>query len=73
MTQWQRTQYRRLLALLDYAETLPDREKRQLGSRLIVLTEAVDVLIGRPRNGGSHHHIANVIGELERKHIQATV
>jgi hypothetical protein len=68
-TNWQRTQYARLLALLDFAETLEDRPKRLLGMRLIQLTRAVDALIRSPRHGGNHHHVAGLITELEDKHL----
>lgn len=65
LTNWQRTQYRRLLALLDHAETLEDEPKRRLGFRLIQITAAVDALIRSPRHGGNHGHIAGLISELE--------
>jgi hypothetical protein len=69
LTNWQRTQYRRLLTLLDHAETLEDKPKRALGYRLIQLTRAVDSLIRSPKHGGNHHHVAGLLTELETKHL----
>ena len=69
LTKWQRAQYRRLLDLLDYAETLEDTAKRKLGFRLIQLTAAVDALVRpAPRHGGSNHsYVAELITDLESK------
>lgn len=72
LTNWQRNQYTRLLALLDHAETLEDRPKRSLGFRLIQITRAVDALIRSPRSGGNHNHVAGLITELETKHLRAS-
>ncbi len=69
LTNWQRTQYKRLLALLDHADTLEDEARRRLGFRLIQLTRAVDALIRSPKHGGNHHYVAGLIGELEVKHL----
>jgi hypothetical protein len=71
LNNWQRTQYRRLLALLDHADTLEDEPRRRLGFRLIQLTRAVDSLIRSPKFGGNHHHVAGLISELEAKHLTA--
>lgn len=70
LTAWQKTQYRRLLTLLDFAEkNLPDEQKRRLGFRLIQITQAVDALIRTPRHGGNHGHVAGLITELESAHL----
>lgn len=69
LTNWQRNQYKRLLALLDHADTLEDKARRTLGTRLIQLTRAVDSLIRSPKHGGNHHHVAGLITELETKHL----
>ena len=70
LTNWQRTQYKRLLTLLDHADrNLEDKPRRQLGTRLIQLTRAVDSLVRSPRSGGNHGHVAGLITELESKHL----
>ena len=67
---WKKTQYRRLLILLDFAErNLPEEQMRRLGLRLIQITQAVDALARTPRYGVNHVHITGVITELESAHL----
>lgn len=69
-TNWQKIQYKRLLALLDHAETLADEPKRKLGARLIQITAAVDALFRPVRGGSNHHHVAAIITDLEGRHLK---
>lgn len=67
VTTWQRIQVKKLRALFDHAQTLPDPEMRKLALRLLHLTEAVEAL---PRKSASTNYVANLISGLESEHLK---
>lgn len=64
-TSWHAGQKRRVARCLDKIENYPQPLKGLIGAKLISITNAIESLSGRPRNGSNHTVVAELLGELE--------